>query len=98
MAELNLSWADQVGGVFSNAATEIASAWATATADRIRGTDGNPPPAPTTADQYDQRVVTPDDGGAREVAEAITGTVNDLKKWGVVALLVGAAAFIYSRS
>lgn len=103
--DLDLSFADRVGGWFGDAgdaiaggANEVFSAWASKQADNLRGTDGNKQPAPTTASQYDQTVVTPTDGRADAVAAEINGELADLKKWALVGLAVTAAAFLYSRS
>lgn len=95
MEELDLSWAD-VGGTLSGAANELVSAWASGTAAKLRGTDGESKRR-TSADAYDQRVVTPTDGSAQEVANEISGTVAGMKWWVIGALGLGLAAVIYSR-
>ena len=105
MADLDLSFADRVGGwlgdagdAISGGANEVFSAWASKEAANLRGTDGNKQPAPTTASQYDQTVVTPTDGRAQQVAAEINGEFADMKKWAILGLVVTAAAVIYSRS
>ena len=96
MDELDLSWAD-FGNTVGGALNTVVNGWATGTADRLRGTDGAERRT-TTADQYDQTVVTPTDGSAQAVADEISGTVAGLQKWVIGGLILGVAAFIYSRS
>ncbi len=96
MDELDLSWAD-FGNTLGGAANTVINGWATGTADRLRGSDGATKQS-TTADQYDQTVVTPTNGSAQEVADEISGTVAGLQKWVIGGLILGVAAFIYSRS
>lgn len=96
MEELDLSWAD-LGNTFGGAVNTVVSGWAAGTADRLRGTDGQKAER-TTADTYDQTVVTPTDGSAQRVADEITGTFGGMKWWVIGALGLGLAAVIYSRS
>lgn len=96
MEELDLSWSD-LGGTFSGALNEVVSGWAAGTAARLRGQDGQQAGA-TTADTYDQTVTTPTDGSAQKVADEITGTLGGMKGWVFLALGLGLAAVIYSRS
>lgn len=95
MEELDLSWAD-LGGTFSGAVNEVVSGWASGTAAKLRGTDGEGKRR-TSADAYDQRVTTPTDGSAQSVADEISGTVSGMKWWVIGALGLGLAAVIYSR-
>ncbi|WP_375191236.1 hypothetical protein [Marinobacter sp.] len=96
MEELDLSWSD-LGGTFSGALNEVVSGWAAGTAARLRGQDGQQS-GTTTADTYDQTVTTPTDGSAQKVADEITGTLGGMKGWVFLALGLGLAAVIYSRS
>ncbi|WP_428398412.1 hypothetical protein [Marinobacter salarius] len=96
MEELDLSWAD-LGNTVGGGLNQIISGWAAGTADKLRGTDGAERQR-TTADQYDQTVVTPTDGSAQAVADEISGTFAGMKWWVIGALGLGLAAVIYSRS
>jgi hypothetical protein len=96
MDELDLSWAD-LGGTFSGAMNTVVSGWAEGTAAKLRGDDGGKAQT-TTADQYDRTVVTPTDGSAQRVADEIAGTFAGAKWWVIGALVLGGAAFLYSRS
>ena len=97
MEELDLSWADNTLGAISQGANEIISGWAAGTAARLRGDDGQRAQT-TTADQYDQRVQTPDNGMGDEVVEEISGTLSGMKWLVIGGLALGVAAFVYSRS